>query len=112
MGYGDAEGAPCLRHMSASAAYVGAVDDVPDDGTFTNLAVTTANRKTSIEFTHNGKFGATTEDIHWNSHAFGVQRVMWAKGPVSGRGCTAELGYHGGVRAVAPLSFPGYGVQC
>ena len=101
----------CLRHLSAQAAYVGVVEDVEDDGFFKNLIVESNDGRVSISFTAPPlSLGKTFSDVAWSGSALGVQRIMWATGPINGDDdCSQDnvYGYHSSARAVVALAFPG-----
>jgi hypothetical protein len=109
---GNATSGGCLRHMRADD-YVGQLSDIPDDGKFENVQLSSINGRTSISFKTHVHAGHTRAGVKWTGGELGSQRVMWAIGGVGGNGgCSAALGYHQGARGVPPLNFPRYGVSC
>lgn len=115
-GYQTPHGTACGRELIAPA-YVGYLVEPEHDGFIQNLAVTVAGGRTSIAFRANFDAGATEQDLNWQIGKLGVQRVMWAVGPLGGDGsCDAAVGttfmYHNGARGLTPLNFPGMGTPC
>lgn len=109
-----ANGQPCFRHFHAGA-YVGVLNPAPDDGTIRNTAVSHISGRTQLTFTVSMHLGSTADEISWSGAGFGSQQFMWASGPLgSGSGREAQVFYHQGERALAPMNFLTYGqhVEC
>jgi len=107
----------CLRHLTAQSAYVGVVEDVKDDGFFSDLRVEKRNGRLSISFaTPPLPFGKTKYDVY-SAYGGGIggQRVMWATGSLwAPDNCTGanSFSYHNNQRAVMAVAFPLMSMPC
>lgn len=95
-----------ITHLKATA-YVGVVEEVEDDGFFTDLSAETVDGKKTLSFTANLDMGETEDDASWQGKHFGAQRVMWASGLMN----KGKVDWHW-VKGLCSLNYPGAGSQC
>ena len=91
--------------------YTGPPSDLEDEEPLLqNTSVEYVDGRTIIRFSTELYAGNTTQGIDWQSFGnfMGIQRFMWATGPMYGEGSNATVGFHGSARAIGPLAFPGY----